>query len=712
MNDPGLDEPISNDANDVENQERDERDEKEEDEQAFLAPSRWWFASTAFPLIAGTFGPMASAFSICALVVHWRVYIPPGAAEQNGIPIPDPKWLIGINAAQLAIALISNLFLLLNMARRVRFSIAQPITIIGWYLSSFALIGLCACASGPLVIQPTSDHAFTQAYYYAIFSAGLYFLVATLMVVTVWGAYQGHYDKEFQLTMSQRTLMLQTISFLVYLLAGAAVYSHIEGWAYLDAVYWADFTLLTVGIGDYAPSTHLGRGLLFPFAIGGIIILGLVIGSIRSLVLERGKVKMGARMVEKERRRLLKKMKKSDKGEILEPITSEGSMSLSSTKTLSDSLSERERRRQEFDLMRKIQEDAHTKRRWTSLIISGSTWFVLWFSGAAIFQAAEYGQNWTYFGSLYFSYTSLLTIGYGDFYPQSNSGKPFFVVWSLLAVPSLTILISNMGDTIVKGIRDLTLWIGNFTVLPGEQGVKATLKESANKMTRGRLFDDEIQEQPPGMLGESKREGENESDEDDGEDGHHRKNNPESAAQRVAGDHAKSETARAKKQGETGDEIPKSKRHYHVVLIKEIGKVMKHLNSSPPRKYTFDEWAWYLKLIGEDENSADTHRAALRKPRPDGEGLGAALADPNKNVKWSWVGNRSPLMGNKEEAEWVLERLTTTLNRELEAMRREELEREGGDGGEDMTKDKPGDGQGPSTDAIHTVYGEKENNKS
>jgi potassium channel subfamily K, other eukaryote len=178
--------------------------------------------------------------------------------------------LIGINAVQLVIALISNLFLLLNMARRVRFSIAQPITIIGWYLSSFALIGLCACACGPLIVEPRDDHAFTQAFYYAIFSAGLYFLVATLMLVTVIGAYRGHYDKQFQLTMSQRTLMLQTISFLVYLMAGAAVYSHIEGWAYLDAVYWADFTLLTVGIGDYSLQTHLGRGLLFPFAIGGI----------------------------------------------------------------------------------------------------------------------------------------------------------------------------------------------------------------------------------------------------------------------------------------------------------------------------------------------------------------------------------------------------------------------------------------------------------
>ena len=38
MNDPGLDEPISDDAKDIENQQRDEKDEREEDEQAFLEP--------------------------------------------------------------------------------------------------------------------------------------------------------------------------------------------------------------------------------------------------------------------------------------------------------------------------------------------------------------------------------------------------------------------------------------------------------------------------------------------------------------------------------------------------------------------------------------------------------------------------------------------------------------------------------------------------
>ena len=164
------------------------------------------------------------------------------------------------------------------------------------------------------------------------------------------------------------------------------MFSHIEDWNYLDAFYWADFTLLTVGIGDYSPMTHLGRGLLFPFAIGGIIILGLVIGSIRSLVLERGKAKMGARMVEKQREAMLKKLNKKRK-DLLNPVEDQ-TLSPSSTKTMTEDeyLTERKRREEEFQIMRKIQGLAESKRRWTSLIISGSVWFILWFAGAAIFQ--------------------------------------------------------------------------------------------------------------------------------------------------------------------------------------------------------------------------------------------------------------------------------------------------------------------------------------
>ena len=58
------------------------------------------------------------------------------------------------------------------------------------------------------------------------------------MCLTVYGAVAGRYKKEFNLTPAQRTLMLQTMSFIAYELLGALVFSNVEGWKYLDAVYW------------------------------------------------------------------------------------------------------------------------------------------------------------------------------------------------------------------------------------------------------------------------------------------------------------------------------------------------------------------------------------------------------------------------------------------------------------------------------------------
>ena len=196
--------------------------------------------------------------------------------------------------------------------------------------------------------------------------------------------------------------MLQTISFMVYMIGGGAVYAKIEGWKFLDTVFFTNFTLLTVGIGDPAPVTRLGRGLLFPYAIGGIVVLGLVIGSIRSLVLERGKKKLGSRMIEKKREALLKSMLKKDDKAKLVPVTGE-----TQAKT-DDGLTERQRRKQEFVLMREIQERASLRQKWTALVISGSAWFVLWFVGAVVFWKTEHAQDWVgIFGALSALFRSL-----------------------------------------------------------------------------------------------------------------------------------------------------------------------------------------------------------------------------------------------------------------------------------------------------------------
>ncbi|KAL8746041.1 MAG: hypothetical protein Q9184_007797 [Pyrenodesmia sp. 2 TL-2023] len=547
--------------------------------------------------------------------------------------------LIAINTISLILALVANVALLLNMARRLSFAIAQPITIVGWFISSILLIALVFAASFGLEL-PGEDRALTQAFYYAVIAAGLYFIIAALMCVTVYGAYKGHYPQEFKLTMSQRTLMLQTISFMVYMLLGSLIFYKIEGWQYLDAVYFVNYTLLTVGIGSYAPQTHAGRSFLFPYAIGGIVILGLVVGSIRSLVLERGKKKMGSRMVEKKRVHLIKKMQKKGQHQKLTPICSDEQ---------ADELgmTERERRKFEFELMRQIQDQASTRQKWNALFISGSAWMVLWLVGAVVFWKAEHQQKWSYFGALYFAYTSLLTIGYGDYKNFSNSGKPAFVFWSLLAVPTLTIVISNMGDTVVKGIRDLTDYLGEFTILPGEsptrQRAKVLLKSATSKFGKDQGKDD-MMDQPPGMLGEK------EGPDQDGP------NRETLVTDRVAGEFEKVELEEATEAEKRGDQVAKDTHEYHYQLIREFRNVLKHLGETPPRRYTYEEWAWFLKLMGENEDNPSSHRKAPIQPRSEKHGqpdMQQGTTDDSEQGKrqWSWIGNRSPLMGEQRVEE-------------------------------------------------------------
>lgn len=56
--------------------------------------------------------------------------------------------------------------------------------------------------------------------------------------------------------------------------AGALFYSMVEGWGFIDSLYFAMVTIATVGYGDFAPQTTLGR----LFTVGYIVIgIGLFV---------------------------------------------------------------------------------------------------------------------------------------------------------------------------------------------------------------------------------------------------------------------------------------------------------------------------------------------------------------------------------------------------------------------------------------------------
>jgi potassium channel subfamily K len=59
----------------------------EKDGEGYFVPAHIWFASVVFPLFAGAFGPMSSAFGICALAEPWRV------DSLSHADVENPKWL-------------------------------------------------------------------------------------------------------------------------------------------------------------------------------------------------------------------------------------------------------------------------------------------------------------------------------------------------------------------------------------------------------------------------------------------------------------------------------------------------------------------------------------------------------------------------------------------------------------------------------------------
>ena len=119
---------------------------------------------------------------------HWRPeYFPKlvlalssSLPNSGGATLSDKyRSLIAVNAVSLVFALIANLTLLLNMARRLSFRVAQPTTIWGFWIASVILIVLIAVVSDRK--ESHQDQALTQAYYYATFAAGIYQVISYLV---------------------------------------------------------------------------------------------------------------------------------------------------------------------------------------------------------------------------------------------------------------------------------------------------------------------------------------------------------------------------------------------------------------------------------------------------------------------------------------------------------------------------------------------------
>jgi voltage-gated potassium channel len=65
------------------------------------------------------------------------------------------------------------------------------------------------------------------------------------------------------------------------IVAGTVAFHYLEGWGWLDALYFVVITTTTIGFGDLTPSRPLTKIVTIVFALNGIAIILLLLDQIR-----------------------------------------------------------------------------------------------------------------------------------------------------------------------------------------------------------------------------------------------------------------------------------------------------------------------------------------------------------------------------------------------------------------------------------------------
>ncbi|MFH1500806.1 MAG: potassium channel family protein [archaeon] len=84
-----------------------------------------------------------------------------------------------------------------------------------------------------------------------------------------------------------KQLLSAILILIVLLAAGTVIYSHTEGWRYLDSLYFTVITVTTIGYGDFVPQTGLGKLFTVFFVFLGIALVFLFFSIVGRYMVEK-----------------------------------------------------------------------------------------------------------------------------------------------------------------------------------------------------------------------------------------------------------------------------------------------------------------------------------------------------------------------------------------------------------------------------------------
>jgi len=199
---------------------------------------------------------------------------------------------------------------------------------------------------------------------------------------------------------TMRTFCKAMLLIGTYFLVAALIFSNLEGWNWMDVVYFSIITLMTVGYGDFAPKHWASRLTLVFFVLASLILVATSIGEFLETLV--------ALELRNERARKALQLQQARVG---------------------------------------VFDHGARRRRWrrrTAGWICGLLGLLLICSVVAKAMVRKC-HGWV--DALYFSVVTLSTIGYGDLTPGKERGSRFAVgLMVLLGVPLFALMLARMVE--------------------------------------------------------------------------------------------------------------------------------------------------------------------------------------------------------------------------------------------------------------------------
>ncbi|KAI8911860.1 hypothetical protein EDD86DRAFT_203501 [Gorgonomyces haynaldii] len=283
-------------------------------------------------------------------------------------------------------------------------------------LSSYG-IGLVACIVGTTIYS----------------AASILFMVDILI--------SHHYEAEKDVKDDQRQFIFASMIFIWVLILGSIVFHFVEQWPFERATQYSLVTILTIGYGNITATTYLGKFLTMLYASIGIMIVGFYIISFEdNLGREETELMVGRRPSMDENSPEEPRMPESDTEPLeSDPIPLDKSETFNSIWSVGSYLSQKKPspRTQEIKALL-------SKYR---IIFFFIAW---WLFCSSLFS---YFEDWVFLDAVYFCFTSMMAIGFGDLVAKTPAGVQLWHYFLYTTVAMIATFFNNLGASIKLRFR-------------------------------------------------------------------------------------------------------------------------------------------------------------------------------------------------------------------------------------------------------------------